>query len=439
MSYCKNCGEIAENGDRYCGKCGVKIEWEKEENQGIESGYNRQVMPEKMQDNVNRNKKIRVRILIASIVVVLGIIGFSVWSYEKKKVNLNDCYTVTFNGYDTVGEASVSLDMGKFNKAVLKAQGKEVTDDQSEISQNNLKDIVDNLTLENIKDGVLNYSLAGSIVANVTPSKDLKNGDTVTVTFTFDGELAKQNGIRFVAEDQIYTVSGLGDIKEVDPFDNIEVTYTGIAPNATLVFNNNATDEYLSSIAYTADKQEGINIGDTINVTLDVDEDEALHQGYRFTQISKTYTCDKADHYIMSLSEITPETLTMLQASAIENLEDYYVIKSGYPITLSEWTYEGIYLLTPNETSDAKHNNCIILVYSNYVTSITNNFVPFNCYFIVVYTDLIENANGEQSINLGNRDIGNYKQGTDIYQQLILGNTDKYNYEVSDSLKQFGE
>jgi hypothetical protein len=66
-------------------------------------------------------------------------------------------------------------------------------------------------------------------------------------------------------------------------------------------------------------------------------------------------------------------------------------------------------------------------------------FTPFNCYFIVVYPDLIENANGEQSANLENRDMGNYKQGTDIYQQLIIANKDQYNYEVSDSLKQFGE
>lgn len=438
MSYCKNCGEKAENGDIYCGKCGVKIDWVKEENQGVEIDYKREDIPEKIQDIVKGNKKIKVGIVIASIVVVIGIIGISVWSYEKKKVNLNDCYTVMFNGYDTVGEASVNLDMGKFNKAVLKAQGKEVSDDQSEISQKNLQDIADNLTLENIKNGVLNYSLASSIEANVTPSEDLKNGDTVTVTFSFDGELAKQNGIRFVAEKQTYTVSGLSDIKEVDPFDNIEVAFTGIAPNATLALNNTATDEYLSSISYIADKEECINIGDTITVTLDADLNEALHQGYRFTQTSKTYTCDKADHYIMSLSEITPETLSMLQASATENLEEY-ILKSGYPITLSGWTYEGIYLLTPNEISDAKHNNCIILVYSNYVTSITNNFAPFNCYFIVVYTDLIENASGEQLINLENRDIGSYNQGTEIYQQLILGNTDKYNYEVSNSLKQFGE
>jgi hypothetical protein len=436
VSYCKNCGEKAENGDIYCGKCGGKIDWEKEANQGVELGGNRAAMPEMIQGTVKGNKKIIVGIVMAVIVAVIGIIGFFIWSYEKKKVDLNDCYTVTFSGYDTVGEASANIDMDKFNKAVLKAQGKKVPDDQSEISQNNLQDIADNLTLENIQNGLVNYSLAESIKANVTPSENLKNGDTVTVTYSFDEELAKQNGIRFVAEDQTYTVSGLSEIKEVDPFDNIEVTYTGIAPNATLVLNNTATDEYLSSISYTADKEEGINVGDTITVTLDADENEALHQGYRFTQTSKTYTCDKADHYIMSLGEITPETLSKLQASATENLDEY-ILK--YPITGSGWTYEGAYLVMAKEILDTNPKNGIIFVYSNTVSSTTNMFTPFNCYFIVVYPDLIENANGEQSANLENRDMGNYKQGTDIYQQLIIANKDQYNYEVSDSLKQFGE
>ena len=97
--------------------------------------------------------------LLLSVLLVLT--GTAVWFFTFDTINLNEYVTVSYTGYDSAGTADVRLrDSKKYGYFLESAE----------------------------------CHLAGK-------NGNLKNGDILKLTFTYDKELAKQNHLRVKTEE----------------------------------------------------------------------------------------------------------------------------------------------------------------------------------------------------------------------------------------------
>ena len=82
------------------------------------------------------------------------------------------------------------------------------------------------------------------------------------------------------------------DVEEVDPFEGLNVTFSGTSPNAYISWDYDGNLPFITKSSFTADKYNGLTNGDTVTISLNYSEDEAGQQWYSCSSTEKTYTCE---------------------------------------------------------------------------------------------------------------------------------------------------
>lgn len=416
MKFCENCGTQLEDTAIFCENCGAQQSQQTELQQFSKVGK-------------KLSKKVWIPVVIAVLVIAAAI---TVYMQIRKRVDINKYITVEYSGYDTVGTASYKIDADGLTQAILKAQGKKSS-----------QTALDSLS------GYSVYDMArGYLEVSLDKTQDLSNGDTVTVSVKCDQFADSVLGVKFVYKDQEHKVEGLEQAKEVDIFNDVTVTFSGISPNAKVKISNLSSDSYLGSLDLKASKTKEIKTGDTITVTVSVDEREALRQGYRITQLSKDYVCDKLDQYITSVDSLSSEQMEKLKKTAQDKIEAYFAQNS---ISGSINSYAGAYTLVSKSSSAS---NKVYIVYTADVTANTSysgtDTTTQTVYIPVYLTGVLLKTDGTVSYDSkvymsGSTKIGywtyvqGYSKGEDMYKELITAQKDKYTYTVSGDIKQFGE
>ena len=383
-------------------------------------------------------------LLIAVIaVVVVAIVALVVVKNQKKKVNINDYISVEYNGYETAGTAYVDFDETGFSEAVIKAQGKKLKNVKS----------LDDLDWSDLTDlmGSSNWDLIDSITFDVKPDSDLSNGDVVTVTASWNEDYEKKAGVKILSKEQEFTVEGLEEVKEVDPFEDIEVTFSGTPPYVYPNWTNNSDDDYLRYLWFNFEDYDSLDVGDTVTLTVDELEENALANGYKFTQTSKEYIVSGVDSYVTSAADISADNLDSMKNEATDVLDAYFANNNSY-IGNSGFSYEGSYYLVAKNSDTWGDTNVLYLVFSTTVTSAENAFEPTVVYFPVKYTNIMALSDGSQSFNTygdiegytdleyddGWYNVDGYTDGAQMFNDLVVTQKVDYTYEVTDNLTQFG-
>ena len=383
-------------------------------------------------------------LLIAVIaVVVVAIVALVVVKNQKKKVNINDYISVEYNGYETAGTAYVDFDETGFSEAVIKAQGKKLKNVKS----------LDDLDWSDLTDlmGGSNWDLINSITFDVKPDSDLSNGDVVTVTASWNEDYEKKAGVKILSKEQEFTVEGLEEVKEVDPFEDIEVTFSGTPPYVYPNWTNNSDDDYLRYLWFNFEDYDSLDVGDTVTLTVDESEENALANGYKFTQTSKEYTVSGVDSYVTSAADISADNLDSMKNEATDALDAYFANNNSY-IGNFGFSYEGSYYLVAKNSDTWGDTNVLYLVFSSTVTSAENAFEPTVVYFPVKYTNIMALSDGSQSFNTygdiegytdleyddGWYNVDGYTDGAQMFNDLVVTQKVDYTYEVTDNLTQFG-
>ena len=383
-------------------------------------------------------------LLIAVIaVVVVAIVALVVVKNQKKKVNINDYISVEYNGYETAGTAYVDFDETGFSEAVIKAQGKKLKNVKS----------LDDLDWSDLTDlmGSSNWDLIDSITFDVKPDSDLSNGDVVTVTASWNEDYEKKAGVKILSKEQEFTVEGLEEVKEVDPFEDIEVTFSGTPPYVYPDWTNNSDDDYLRYLWFNFEDYDSLDVGDTVTLTVDESEENALANGYKFTQTSKEYTVSGVDSYVTSAADISADNLDSMKNEATDALDAYFANNNSY-IGNSGFSYEGSYYLVAKNSDTWGDTNVLYLVFSTTVTSAESAFEPTVVYFPVKYTNIMALSDGSQSFNTygdiegyteleyddGWYNVEGYTDGAQMFNDLVVTQKVDYTYEVTDNLTQFG-
>ncbi|MDE5765218.1 MAG: hypothetical protein K2N49_01410 [Ruminococcus sp.] len=209
--------------------------------------------------------------------------------------------------------------------------------------------------------------LESAVKYKIEPDEGLKNGDTVTVTAEINESMIADYDFRLVGEPQTYTVTGLDELEEFDPFEGIDVVFEGIAPNAYASVKNTPTN---MSLKYVFDRAGGLSVGDTITLSVETYGDSNLEQyclgfGKVPTASSKTYTVENVASYVSKLEDIPEDALAKMDSQAQDVLNARIASTWEEECKLRNSQLIGYYFLTPKDSNGGNTHNYLYLVYKN--------------------------------------------------------------------------
>lgn len=383
MAFCSNCGSEIPDGAKFCGVCGQPVLPPEqavpggaaaEEAAGAQGTYPsaadtpgapsaREHTPAETPSGAyaqggmppaKKGLSLKMLIIIAAVAAAAVIALVVLLLGRKSTIDLNKYVSVEFTGYSGFGEAEVNFDdytfMSDF-QAVAKGRK----------NSSILSDLFDTFSSSSVYD---------AFDWEITPEDHLSNGDTVTLHWVITDEtIQKENKVRLTGSDQTFTVEGLEEVREVDPFEDVEVVFDGAAPYVSVDVVNNSDDEVISGIWFMTDIPELITPESTVRVYIDEDDVSYYEEyyGLSFTQTSKEYSCESVDRFAETLADFNDSVRAELQTYTVELLDQEMADLSG-SYSAGEWTYEGMILASPTE--DPYADTVLSVVYSADVTDL---------------------------------------------------------------------
>ena len=360
--------------------------------------------------------KVIALVFIALIAVVM-IIGFIIYN---NRFDVRNYISVSYVGANDYASPEFSLDKEGLKNALI-------------------GDKTDANVLSAIN------SLVNSIEVS-SDATDLSNGDKIEVYINYDSSYGDAAGVKLNLTKYSLRVDGISSGTKISLFDNIEVTFQGISPEATVLITNNASDEYLQSLTFTADKTTNISFGDTVIVSCDQNYEDIARHGYLVDSLEASYTADKLGEYINGVedidisvineiveeakSAITTETndTTFRMLYKASGNKDY--LKQANTETATDITLVSKYLLA-NGTNGSDYNNVIILLFS---AKISNQESSETVYFAFSYYNSYISVDNQFDV-VRNLSTENYEVSTNLdslVNSLINSQKERYMvYELS--------
>lgn len=257
----------------------------------------------KAYSKMNRGERIQQRKLefrkravmsLSGVLLALGMVVLLIWHFSFESIDLKDYISISYDGYDSHGTAYPRVNALGKNSMFL---------------------------------AMLNCQiLTGGDVEN----GQLENGDRITVEVDYDKKLAKEWKLR-VKNAQIETeVMGLSEGEEIsmdELFQNVLVSYEGIAPELKVQISNENTTDYLKDIQYEIiDEKEFYDINDTFQVRANIHQEDAVKNGFAIEPTEagycKEYKIENRDCYFRDSNEITAKQIKELNQTAAKLFGD---------------------------------------------------------------------------------------------------------------------
>ena len=449
--FCEKCGsQLAENA-LFCENCGCKVEnstFQIDSNQ-MDTFNNVSSQIRKIPMNSNNRKFSRKQCIILGSIAVIGLISVVFLLNRKTRINLNDYLGVEFDGYDTVGEAKITFDDRKFKDKYSKLISKGNKSDKSQKSI--LTDDVDAFLKEYI-DGELDREA------------NLSNGDEVVFTWDcYDGKVLDKYNIKLVHPEATFKVSGLKEEKTLDPFENVEIVYSGLAPNVIVEIINKSSNEYLSKMHYECDSNNHLSNGDKIILKVSnswgqsINLDEYIDKGYLIKPVEKEYTVDGLGSYAMKLSGVSDDVIKSMKKQTEDHIASSVAKNWSNNAKLIDKTYAGNYFLVAKNSESANTVNRFIMVYKIDATIENEEHGikdDVSYYYYVSFDNIVVTPDGKVSVNLEKYDyprnsftkryeykssygsklsesyyFTGYENLDSLFNETVTKNIEKYSYE----------
>ena len=370
---CKNCGSMNSDGAKFCESCGATIE-------SVNVQQNQSVTGLKASSigNISESLKKLPKNLIFGIaggIAAFLIILIVVFSMNSNKViDLNKYIIFETSGYDGYGKASINIDWEKIEKDY----GKKI-----KYSSKGKKEY-----------GVLTYAFEPVYVLHdavsgleLDKSEKLSNGDKVKYTWRVNDDTLKNVNYKLKYKDGEYEISKLDKLSKFDPFENIKVEFSGIAPEGKAEFTYNAND-ILHDYDFELDKHDNLKNGDVVTVSIKSDESEisfmATNYGRVPEKMSQSYTVSGLEAYVTKYSELSEDFIKEANDKAKEVIKEYSDSAYGDTTTLSDLEYEGYALKT-----NVEGYNALYIIYSRVLTSVDHKYVNTKMYYPVAFRTLM--------------------------------------------------
>lgn len=232
------------------------------------------------------------------------------------------------------------------------------------------------------------------------------------------------------------TVEGLEEISMFNPFDNLTVTFSGIAPNGYVDYSINNSFDGMSSIYFSVEGNDGgLNVGDKVTIKAEYygsEEDFANKYGKIMSTTEKEYTVDGLDAYLTSASQIDDNTLSSMKSQINDAFESYRASNWDDEETLTSFNYIGNYVLTRKSGDSWNTQNYVVLVYK---VELSANGSPVAYYTYYAYDDIVVKADGSIDIDLMSYSTPYNTYDSDVKVKGSNWSTYRYKgYESLDSL-----
>lgn len=310
----------------------------------------------------------------------------------RKTIVVNNYLTFEASGIDNAG------------KVKCKFEGEKLLEDNLEIFDLESANGFEALSVLANLDKHLNGSL--------DKETGLSNGDHVTFHWNTVNikALEEKYDVSFVLEDMSYTISGLQEAQQFDPFDYLQVSYDGISPKASVRLSADSAIP-VGGIPFTANRTSNLANGDTIVVIFGKEnvEDLCFQKGYIPTQTEKTFTVEGLSEYVQTLDALPEDAYQKMDQHAQDCLTAKYASSSKEVSELKTIELLGNYLLTPKDSSvfTVTHNRLyyIYQITAKDTTEGAKDNQTFQYYWYASYDDILLLDDGTCSFNLGNAKI----------------------------------
>lgn len=438
--FCGICGAKADEGDKFCIKCGARLTQEIN-TEAVQMPVYEMPEPSKYEEQVNTNdnasqvqkpkksKKIFIIIgaIVLFIIVLVVALFFIMKSFVDKKITEAktidfemEHIDIEFSGYDTAGFVNVEFN-DEFKKDALFALGFDEDEADSKEAKRAVMDLIYALDVDcNKKSG-------------------LSNGDKVKITITADKDDLDDLDVIFDDVTIEVTVTDLEKSNEINPFDFITVTTKGFDGQVSVDWDYTGSNELINKYSYVCEDWCNLSIGDTFTIKFDEYDKEYLleKQGIVLSQTEKTYKVENADKYISEFDDIDAGILSEIKKMCEAEIEDEYDM-DYVSFELESFEYYGAYLLT-NKTV-VGNQSALYMIYEGTIISTEDEFDPVTVYIPVSIYDLIQRVDGTQEVDKyvyvdmkfsyveGER--GNYVYGYTSEKALFEDKCDFDNYKV---------
>lgn len=258
------------------------------------------------------------------------------------------------------------------------------------------------------------------------PESKLSNGDTITVTANYNSDDAEENLVIIENDTKEYTVSGLKEPEEIDPFENLEITYTGASPYITASIDSTRCNSLVNNyISFSVDNGYLRN-GDTFTVTASYSEYDAEEYGFIVTNEAKTYTVENQPEYVTSLDGLD---LTELQAELDDKLTVTTTANEGdsyFADVRSEYHYPGFQSVAEKKYKTAY----LVSLKTNFEDKFDRHSYNYNRY-MKIYEYLVNYGDGKQEKVYVIVYVNNIQKNADgtISWDIELGSKGYTNYD----------
>lgn len=366
---------------------------------------------------------------------------------------MNKYATVTFEGYDGYGTATVEVDWDKIKEDYgdkIKYTNK--VKDQANSLLGEYGDAALNSDLFDTTD-VLQMYVQDDLDTN-DKNGELKNNDKISLAWDVDESYSDSLKVKIKAPDKEYTVKGLEKAKVVDVFKNIKVEFSGINGQGTAsVSSSDATYDMITTS--DLDKTEKLSNGDEITLNLSNDDiSEIASTGTVPKEKSKTYKVSGLTKYAEKVSDISDDTWSAIKVQAEDMLREEFV-DDAYYYSYGEPEYVGNFVLV-NKDQDRttgwswySHDYVgtlykVVLTgtyegssYSNNTNVGATETVYFNVYFRNITVDdkgktddsLVENGSIESvshQSDVMHTNVEGYSSIDDAYSGIVDANAANY-------------
>lgn len=375
----------------------------------------------------NHNERVKFVMAIAAVAVCMVLIIVA-WNMGKKHVALEDYVELAYTGADGYAEAECII---KEDELIDRLIGKGA-DESKEYMYRQFAE-----------------SLKGYVTNTDKDKAGISNGDKLSIEITYDKELARAAGVSVGSSTFNMRAKGVENGRKINLFDNVEVIFAGISPDAYVVTRNTWEDEFLSQLSYTADKASNITVNDEITIHCNVDASELGRHGYITDCYDKIYKVDKLSTYVEDNSQIDKNVLQQHIQLCINSIKKE-TEDTSFRI-LYKASDDKKYLHEPNEESadnvtliDSKFlkrkdtasrelaKNKIVLIFSADITCSGNTEIV---YFAYVYENAYMTTDGNFNVLSGGEDGDKYYCSINfdtMMSEVLDGSEDNYSvYGIS--------
>lgn len=374
--FCEKCGAENPNDSKFCQKCGAPLT-----PIASETGATAPKAKKPL------NMKLILGLVLAAAVIIAGVV---IINNLGRTIDLNKYVIVEAKGYDGYGNAGIGVDW----KAIKEKYSKKIS-----FTSEAKKQLGGLFELGDPVDLLENY-----VGIRAEKNRELSNGDKIEYEWKINEDYVKYFNCKLKFKNDFVTVEGLKDIETFDAFADLEVSFSGMAPNGRVSYNNNNENNSLPYNFFECEKTDGLKNGDTVEIKVNADAAEYYIQsnGKKPAEKSKTYTVSGLPEYIENFSMLDTDFVSTLKKETEDTILAYVANNYSDKASLNNLEFAGYLFTTVSDMSRISDgSNGVFMIYKGDVSHSEGLFNTAKVYFPVYFNGLVKTDGATSYRNKG--------------------------------------